>query len=112
MQILKRTMLILAAFVALAGCHEDDPISLEPAQIRIRNQSTIAIREVYYAGCTEPTFGDNRIGLAIAPGTVRDFTVLPGCYDILVVSTANEEKVMSNAQVNDGQTFTFTITAF
>lgn len=91
---MKRSTLfgLMLGAAALTACGDSgtEPSSPPPpppatsGSIRILNEANTAIVGVFISSCTDPSWGNNRLGAGeeIAPGAVRSFTMPAGCYDV------------------------------
>jgi hypothetical protein len=84
-------VLALTALVAAGACSSHGT-EASSAYLRIDNTSAVTLTEVYYTACSDSAWGANRVsGNPMAPSTSRTFAVVPGCWDIKVVTDARDQ---------------------
>jgi hypothetical protein len=82
---MKRLVPCLSALLLLSAC-ESPGIPEGQGEIRIVNQSTWRIRDVYIKGCTESSWGPDELTASIGPNISLGFNVDPGCHDVRTIS--------------------------
>jgi hypothetical protein len=107
---LSRTALALASVLTLAGCGDDDdgPTGGSGrASLRVTNQAARTILFVYISPCSDPTWGEDRLGDAtIAPGASFSWSELPsGCYDLRADLDDDRTSQEFEVQLRAGQRF-------
>jgi hypothetical protein len=113
-----RGLLIPVVLVFAAACGGDDSTAPTdkpdpvPAGIKIQNNSAFTIVDVYYSSCSATSFGSDRLGGAIAPGSSQTFTdgVSAGCYDVLVVTDTGAQATFRGQQIAAEGATTVTVT--
>ena len=100
--------LALLATTALAACGSDGGGVTSPAPVtalQVKNEANVAIVSVYFSGCAEGNWGDDRLGAteSIAPGQTRTWTLAAGCWDVKA-STANKSGYWYDRTIAAGDT--------
>ncbi len=67
--------------------------------IRINNQTTLTITQVYLSPNTSPVWGNNQLTGNIIPGSSVLWTVAPGSWDIKVVDSNGDDFFLMNRNV-------------
>jgi len=77
--------LVSALIFASVACG-DSPTEAVRTQLRVENQSMMAIHGIFLRDCGDTTWNvnANRIKPSIPPSAARNITVAPGCHDILI----------------------------
>lgn len=89
-----RYFMISLVFIIFYACQP------APLEIRVENQSSLPVCEVYLSPQQQTDFGDNQLteGEMIAGGQQRTFLLEAGVYDLLVRS-CSEETLYSEASI-------------
>ena len=109
-RLLKLVALVFA--VGLSACGDDDPAAPQVTRLRVQNNSALSIFEVYFSGCSDPTWGSDRLGATetIDPTENRQWDIAAGCWDVLLVKEDDTEVEFLSQNIEAGETHTVTLT--
>ena len=98
--------------VGLSACGDDDPAAPQVTRLRVQNNSAQSIIEVYFSGCSDPTWGADRLGATetIDPTENRQWDITAGCWDVLLVTEDEAENEFLGQDIAAGETHTVTLT--
>lgn len=71
---------------ALAACQDlDNIVTAGVARIQVQNLRQSVLLSVYTPPCAGGDLGPDQLGARsdVAPGSMNDFSILPGCYDVV-----------------------------
>jgi hypothetical protein len=82
--LLRKAVLAVAVLFSAAACGD---VGTNPNQgiIKVNNQSTWRINDVFIRACNSGSWGSDELASSIAPHLQMGFDVDPGCWDVIEV---------------------------
>ena len=107
----RKLLLVVIAACSIVACGDDDGTGpTQNASVEITNGSSRTIVELYYSACTDPGWGNDRLGNSdLAVGASRTFSIPPGCWDFLSVNDQGVEDELLGEELEAGETYEYTI---
>ena len=104
------SLLVLACILPMA-CSDGGPGACTGTCIVVDNQSDLKVQHVYFRTCGDILWGENRLDVVLWPGQQQEWSMSPGCWDIMVQAPDSEAKMVtrfqSDVEIGPGQRHVF-----
>jgi hypothetical protein len=106
---LRKAVLAVAVVFSAAACGD---VGTNPNQgmIKVNNQSTWRISDVFISACNSGSWGTDELASSIAPRLQMGFDVDPGCWDVRVVDEYGVNDDYRGIQIEVGEEYILTYT--
>ena len=95
-----------------SGCDDGASPDLEdPDGVVVENVGDVMVTGVFIRDCPIKFWGEDRLpeGVAIAPGSSREFPIGAGCYDLQVWFADQRTMDVHNVEVPPGERYVWTV---
>lgn len=104
-------VLILTILFTACGGGDSGPTGPDQSSgtIVVQNNSSFTIVEINISRCELDTWGANRVGSPMSPGSSRSFTLSPNCYDLRAIANTGDFVTFFDIFLEAGETETAVI---